>query len=181
MVQKLKMPIKQTHLVCGSFFTNEERKMASLASVIVADGMSSRLYQEVRENLGLAYSVYSSLQQYSQCGVFYIYAAFSPKRQQEVTEALEAEFAFLQSEGITYEEYSRAIEMVKTGYAVDMEDLSTRATRLSKYATFNKPLKSIEEDIIAYQSISFDELNEYIKKQFAWRLWKQILLGKKIA
>jgi predicted Zn-dependent peptidase len=175
----LRKQVSQSHVVLGSFFGRRDRKFASLASVIVADGMSSRLYQEIRERRGLAYAVYSSLQNYSQCGVFYIYSACAKKNVDKLLKAIEGEYDKLRSKGITYEEYARTIEMVKTGFAMDMEDLSARLIRISRYIVFDAKAKTIYDEEQAYTRISYEELNSYIMNHFNKENVKRtILLGE---
>lgn len=178
-LKQLRMPIKQSHLVYGSFFGRKDRKLSSLASSIVADGMSSRLYREIREKQGLAYSVYSTLQNYSQCGVFYVYSAFSSKNAGKVMQAIEEEYDKLKTFGISYEEYGRTIEMVKTAFAMEMEDLAARMIRLSKYFIFNAEVETVEEEKIGYQKISYEDLNRFITKHFNRDRLKKILLKGK--
>lgn len=175
-MSKLSMSIKQSHLLLGRLFSIKDRKLASLTSLIIADGMSSRLYQEIREKHSLVYSVYTAIQQYSTCGLYYIYLAFSPKNTKSVFDKLQKQFKKLKEKGITEEEYTRALEMVKTGYAMEMEDISSRATRLSKYILFDREVKTITEEINVYRAISFEELNSFVKNTFNYENWHKIIL-----
>ncbi len=176
--RKLKMSIKQAHVVYGKHYDLLDRKKASLASILVGDGMSSRLYQEIRENRGLVYNLYSTLQSYSAVGLFYVYMGYSPQNSDEIFQVTADQFELLADKGVSYEEYKRALEMVKTGYAIEMEDLSVRATRLAKYAVFGRKTKSIQEDLEEYRNIDFDELNEFIKSFFNFSNWNRTRLGK---
>ncbi len=128
-------PIEQANVLLGvtGLPSNDPRRstMAVLNSVF-GGGMSSRLFQEVREKRGLAYSVYSFSPSYSDTGLFGIYAGCSPTKLEQVSELLLAEFSRLASEGITEDEMSRAVGQLSGASALALEDSDTRMSRLGR-------------------------------------------------
>jgi predicted Zn-dependent peptidase len=99
---------------------------------ILGGGMSSRLFQEIREKRGLAYSVYSFSPSYSDAGLFGIYAGCSPAKAPQVAELMLSEFARLASDGVTPEEMGRAVGQLSGASALALEDSDTRMSRLGR-------------------------------------------------
>ncbi|HEV7957361.1 MAG: Zinc protease [Microbacteriaceae bacterium] len=128
-------PIEQANVLLGvaGLPSNDERRstMAVLNSVF-GGGMSSRLFQEVREKRGLAYSVYSFSPGYSDAGLFGIYAGCSPTKLEQVSELLLGEFRRLAADGITDEEMRRAVGQLSGASALALEDSDTRMSRLGR-------------------------------------------------
>ena len=81
---------------------------------VLGGGMSSRLFQEIREKKGLAYSVYSYLSAYEQCGSLVIYAGVNPSNIKDAYSAIEELVADLKKDGIKEEEFLRAREQMKS-------------------------------------------------------------------
>jgi predicted Zn-dependent peptidase len=94
--------------------------------------MSSRLFQEVRERRGLAYSVYSFSPSYSDAGVFGMYAGCSPAKAAQVTELMLDEFRRLGRHGVTDDELKRAVGQLGGATALALEDSDTRMSRLGR-------------------------------------------------
>lgn len=128
-------PIEQANILLGvpGITSTDERKstMAILNSVL-GGGMSSRLFQEVREKRGLAYSVYSFAPSYSDAGIFGLYAGSSPAKAGQVAELLLAEFTRLADTGITDQELARAKGHLSGASALALEDSDTRMSRLGR-------------------------------------------------
>ena len=94
--------------------------------------MSSRLFQEIREKRGLAYSVFSFASSYSDAGAFGLYAGTSPQKAPEVAQLLLDEFHKIADQGITQDELVRAQGQLAGGSALALEDTDTRMSRLGK-------------------------------------------------
>ncbi|CAB4901285.1 MAG: insulinase family protein [Actinobacteria bacterium] len=128
-------PIEQANIMLGwpgITGTDERRVAMSGLNAILGGGMSSRLFQEIREKRGLAYSVYSFSSGYSDTGVFGLYAGCSPRNAAEVTTLLLAEFHRLASDGITADELRRAKGQLAGSAALALEDTDTRMSRLGR-------------------------------------------------
>ena len=95
-------------------------------------GMSSRLFQEVREKRGLAYSVYSFAPGYSDAGLFGMYAGCTPAKAGQVAEIMMAELHRLADHGVTADEMTRASGQLSGASALALEDSDTRMSRLGR-------------------------------------------------
>ena len=94
--------------------------------------MSSRLFQEIREQRGLAYSVYSYASQYADTGLFAVYAGCAPGKVDEVLELTRAELARVAADGVTEAEVARGKGMSKGSFVLGLEDTGSRMSRLAK-------------------------------------------------
>ena len=128
-------PIEQVNIIAGVpglAASDERRYTLSVLNAILGGGMSSRLFQQIRERRGLAYSVYSFAPGYSDAGLFGLYAGCSPAKAGQVGELMLAEFAALGADGPTEEELARAVGQLGGGTALALEDTDTRMTRLGR-------------------------------------------------
>ncbi|MFC0682153.1 M16 family metallopeptidase [Lysobacter korlensis] len=128
-------PIEQAHVlvgVPGLVATDERRTVQTLLNSILGVGMSSRLFQEVREKRGLAYSVYSFAPSYSDAGAFGMYAGCSPSKAAGVAELLLGELRRVADHGVTEAELGRARGSLAGASALALEDSDTRMTRLGR-------------------------------------------------
>ncbi|MCU1482009.1 MAG: zinc protease [Subtercola sp.] len=116
----------------GFAAADDRRSALGVLNSVLGGGMSSRLFQEVREKRGLAYSVYSFASGYSDAGVFGMYAGCSPKNAGTVAELLLGEFGRLAADGITDDELTRARGQLSGSAALALEDSDTRMSRLGR-------------------------------------------------
>ena len=126
---------EQTHLLYGGLGLSrldERRYAASVLETAVGGGMSSRLFQEIREKRGLVYSVGSALTHYAGTGSFSVYAGCSPKRVPEVLRLVREELARVAADGLTAEEVARGRGQLKGGLVLGLEDTGSRMSRLGK-------------------------------------------------
>lgn len=128
-------PIEQANIILGVEglpAADDRRVTLSVLNSILGGGMSSRLFQEVREKRGLAYSVYSFSPSYSDAGLFGIYAGCSPSKSRQVVELMLGEFARVGSQGVSQEELARAVGQLSGASALALEDSDTRMSRLGR-------------------------------------------------
>src|SRR5919205_877682 len=111
---------------------DEGRYAAAVLDAAVGGGMSSRLFQEIREKRGLVFSVGSSLTHYAGTGSFSVYAGCSPKRVPEVLRLIREELVRVADEGLTAEEVARGRGQLKGGLVLGLEDTGSRMSRLGK-------------------------------------------------
>ena len=126
---------EQTHLLLGTPSMgrlDDRRYAAAVLDAAVGGGMSSRLFQEIREKRGLVYSVGSSLTHYAGTGSFSVYAGCSKKRVPEVLRLVRAELDRVAAEGITTDEVTRSKGQLKGGLVLGLEDTGSRMSRLGK-------------------------------------------------
>ncbi|PPK98487.1 putative Zn-dependent peptidase [Kineococcus xinjiangensis] len=128
-------PTEQAHLVLGCTgvtATDGRRFTLSVLNAVLGGGMSSRLFQEVREKRGLAYSVYSFNANYSDGGYVGLYAGCSPAKADQVAELMLAELVRLADDGLDAEELRRGIGQLAGGLCLGLEDSGSRMSRLGK-------------------------------------------------
>jgi len=135
---------------------------------ILGGGLSSRLFQEIREQRGLAYSVYSYHSTYVDTGLFAIYAGTSPKNTKEVIECILQELMDMKQKGITADELARTKAQIKGGLYLGLESVSSRMSRLGKTElTYNRVLLP-EEVIEKLEKVTLEDVSRLIG-----RLWQR--------
>jgi predicted Zn-dependent peptidase len=128
-------PTEQANVVVGTtslVATDPRRYSMSVLNAVLGGGMSSRLFQEIREVRGLAYSVYSFASGYSDSGYFGLYAGCTPAKVDEVISVLVSELRRLASGGVPEEELVRAHGQLSGGLVLGLEDTGSRMSRLGK-------------------------------------------------
>ena len=161
--------LEQTHLILGFegvSHSNEDKFALSILSAILGGGMSSRLFQEIREKRGLAYSVFSFCSNYRDSGTFGVYAACEDSKVEEVIKISLAEFDKIQHD-ISETELNKAKMQLKASLLMGLESSSTRMERIAnQYINYGLivPLKEIVKKIDA---ISIDSLKLVVQKIFA--------------
>jgi predicted Zn-dependent peptidase len=159
----VKRPIEQTHLVIGSpglRATDDSRITMSVLNAVLGGGMSSRLFQEVREKRGLAYSVYSFAAGYSDTGVFGMYAACAPQKTRSVAGIMIDELHRLASNGISHEELVRAVGQLSGGSALALEDSDTRMTRLGRSELSIGEFSDLDETLRRIALVTADDVRD---------------------
>jgi predicted Zn-dependent peptidase len=126
---------EQTHVLLGvpaMGRLDDRRYAAAVLDAAVGGGMSSRLFQEIREKRGLVYTVGSALTHYAGAGTFSVYAGCSKKRVPEVLRLIRAELDRVAAEGISVIEVARSRGQLKGGLVLGLEDTGSRMSRLGK-------------------------------------------------
>ncbi|ABZ84858.1 peptidase, m16 family [Heliomicrobium modesticaldum Ice1] len=127
---------------------------------VIGGGTSSRLFQEIRENRGLAYSVYSFHSAFSDSGMFGLYAGTSPDFAEEVLEISLREMARIREEGICPEELRRTQEQIKGSLYLGLESVNSRMTRLGKSEICYNRFVSPEEVIDRVYAVTLDDVTK---------------------
>jgi predicted Zn-dependent peptidase len=154
-------PIEQANLVlgCEGLARTDDRRFAlSVLNAALGGGMSSRLFQEVREKRGLAYSVYSFASQHADTGLWGIYAGCLPSKTDEVLAICTAEVAKVVESGLTDAELDRGKGQVRGGIVLGLEDPSSRMTRLGKSELAYPHLEPVDEVLTAIDAVSHDDI-----------------------
>jgi len=134
-VSVIKRDSEQTHLVLGTraLHRHDDRRWAlSVLSAAVGGGMSSRLFQQVREERGLAYSVYSSVDTYADAGAFSVYAGCQPERLGAVAGLISEVLAAVADDGINPGELQRGKGQLRGGLVLGLEDTASRMSRIGR-------------------------------------------------
>jgi predicted Zn-dependent peptidase len=154
-------PIEQANLVlgCEGLARTDDRRFAlSVLNAALGGGMSSRLFQEVREKRGLAYSVYSFASQHADTGLWGIYAGCLPSKADQVLSICTAEVAKVVESGLTDAELDRGKGQVRGGIVLGLEDPSSRMTRLGKAELVYPGLEPVDEVLTAIDAVSHDDI-----------------------
>ena len=128
-------PTEQANIIIGTTSltaTDPRRYAMSVLNAVLGGGMSSRLFQVIREQRGLAYSVYSFASGYSDSGYFGLYAGCAPAKVDEVVSLLVSELRRLAADGVPEEELVRAHGQLSGGLVLGLEDTGSRMSRLGK-------------------------------------------------
>ena len=147
---RLHRATEQNHIYLGGHgltALSEDRHALSVLMSILGGGMSSRLFQNVRERHGLAYSVYSFSAGYRDAGLFGLYAACRPSRSTQVVELLAEELARMGSTGIDAQELARAKGQITGSFALGLEDTSSRMGRLGTIELVHGRYTGVDETL----------------------------------
>jgi predicted Zn-dependent peptidase len=128
-------PLEQAHLCLGLkgiSVEHKDRYAAALLNAVLGGNVSSRLFQEIREKRGLAYSIYSCLSAYSDGGMWSVYAGTRPSEAARVVELITKELARLCARGIHKDELARAKNQMKGSVMLGLESTSSRMGKLAK-------------------------------------------------
>ena len=153
---------EQYHLCLGApgIPRGDDRRFAlRILDTILGGSTSSRLFQEVREKRGLAYSVYSYSSQYADSGQVAVYVGTRPDNVAEALTVIGDELRHLIADGVTAEELERARENVKGRTVLSMESTSMRMNRLGSSVLMGIPLLTLDELLAAYDAVALDEVN----------------------
>jgi predicted Zn-dependent peptidase len=124
-----------------------ERFAFLIVNTVLGGGMSSRLFQEIREKRGLAYTAYSYHSQYTEAGVFSAYAGTTPAKADEVVRLMRREIGDVRDGGITREEFERAKSHVKGSTVLSLEDPGGRMSRLGKSEIAHGEILTLDETL----------------------------------
>ncbi len=154
---RVNRPIEQANVVLGTTgltATDERRHVMSVLNAVLGGGMSSRLFQEIRERRGLAYSVYSFASGYSDAGYFGLYAGCTPSRVAEVVGLLGAGLDELAADGVSDEELARAHGQICGGLVLGLEDSGSRMSRLGKAELVHGEYLTLDESLVRVRTVT---------------------------
>jgi predicted Zn-dependent peptidase len=137
-----------------------ERYAAYLLNSILGGGMSSRLFQAIREDRGLAYSIYSELNPFRDTGSLAVYAGCSPENTREVLDLTLAEFARIKREPVTEEELDRARNQTKGNMVLGLESSSSRMSSLARQQMYWGKFFSLDEITAEIDRVTVDDLQQ---------------------
>ncbi len=161
---------EQYHLCLGAsgIARGDERRFAlRVLDTILGGSTSSRLFQEVREKRGLAYSVYSYASHYADTGQVALYVGTRPDNVGEAVDVIGSELRRLQDDGVSEEELERARDNVKGRTVLSMESTLTRMNRLGSSVLMGVPLLTVDELLAALDAVTLEEVNG-----LAQELWR---------
>jgi predicted Zn-dependent peptidase len=161
--------LEQAHLIIATPFVDaksERRYVADILANALGGGTSSRLWQRIREEKGLAYSVGASAAMYQDCGVFSIYAGTSPRQTEQVLDISIEELRRVVKNGITPEELELIKEQTIASILLGLEDSSVRAGTLARLEMVHGRQISLEETLEKIEAVSVEEVRELAREFF---------------
>jgi predicted Zn-dependent peptidase len=165
----LTRPFEQVNMVLGVnglVRTDERRYALGVLSAVLGGGTSSRLFQEVRERRGLAYSVYSFASHYTDSGMFGVGVGCLPARRDDVLDVVRTEMGLLADQGISTEELDRGKGQLRGGLVLSMEESGTRMSRLAKAELLYDELPGLDEVIRRIDAVTVEDVQLLAKELF---------------
>ncbi len=164
-----KKPIEQAHFALGFPTVAREdslRPAVQVMNAILGGGMSSRLFKKVREELGLAYSVYSYCSHYAETGMLTVYAGVSPAKAKDAFGAVQGVIESFKRDGVTEEEFSRGREQVKSGSIFSQENTSSQMLLYGKEMLYNNAVYDFERRMAEISALTRGDVMEAIEQNF---------------
>ena len=161
--------IAQTHVVFGgpAIAHGDPRRFAfALLGMLLGGGMSSRLFQRVREEMGLAYSVYTFSSSYADTGVHGVYLASAPGTAQKALDAVRDILARVVQEGLPESELAAGKRQLRGQLVLSMEGVSSRMYRAATTALYDEPHRSIDELLALVDAIDAETVLALAREYF---------------
>ena len=166
-----KKAIEQNHLILafpGLSYLDERRYQLLLLNSILGGGCSSRLFQQLREQRGLCYSVYSYVSDHADTGFLGIYTGLSREQEQPALETVRAIVSQLAEQGPTQEELDRAREQAKANILMGLESVQARMSHLGSSTLLYGRVREPEELLAAYDQVTREDLRLLSQEMFAF-------------
>ncbi|WP_407318283.1 pitrilysin family protein [Isoptericola halotolerans] len=155
--------VEQANVIVGGtgLSASDDRRFAStVLHAVLGGGMSSRLFQEVREKRGLAYATYSFAQGHGGLGLFGLYAGCTPAKIDQVTALMVAELERLATDGITGAELDRSVGQLSGGLVLGLEDSGSRMSRLGRAELVLGELLTVDESLERVRAVTAADVRE---------------------
>lgn len=173
--------IAQTHIAIGLpsvSLGNPQYFAQAIVNDLFGGSMSSRLFQNIREEKGLAYSVYSGASAYVQTGLFYIYAGISQGKEQEVLQAFASELDLLGRNNITEKDLEIVKQRLKSGYIFSLESMNSRMYRLGKNQLLLGRHYTEEETMAEIDAVTLKDTDAVCKRLADMSAYSGVVISK---
>jgi predicted Zn-dependent peptidase len=160
---------EQAHVAVSTWAydrTHPDRYAVRVLNTLLGDGMSSRLFQEIREKRGLAYSVSSFGSALADCGYFGSYAAVDPKNAADTLRAMLGEWGRLASEQVSAEELNKAKELIKGGILLSMEDTHSIAGWFGYQEALRQKIMTVDDVTKKVDAVTAQDIQRVAKDIF---------------
>lgn len=160
---------EQVHMVVGGRSLSRldpDREALDVANHVLGGGLSSRLFDEIRERRGLAYTVFSTASAYADTGAWSVYAGTMPEHHAEVRGLIGRELERLVTAGITAEELAIAQGYLGGAYELGLEDSGARMARLGGQLTTIGHVRSVEDQLERWSSVTLDDVSRAIERVY---------------
>ena len=178
---KLEKDIEQVHLALafgGVEYDSPETDAMSVINNVAGGGMSSRLFQKIREELGLCYTVYTYPSCYLKTGTFAVYAGVNPKSAEKAYRAILDVLNELKKNGVTEDEFARGKAQMISSFAFGQESTSSQMLLYGKYLLNTGKVFDIDAKLSVVNALGIDEINKLLSK-LDFSLYSAAIVGKK--
>jgi len=168
-VVRNKANLEQVHVCLGTSappIVSKDHYCAHLLCNILGGGMSSRLFQNIREKRGLVYSIYSMLNQYRDAGTLVVYAGTAPDTAKEVVELTVREFSRLRNRIVSSMELKRAKENIKGSIVLSLESTSSRMSNLAQQLLYRDHFYKLEDILKAVERVTARDIRNLANRMF---------------
>lgn len=172
----------QTHIVIGgeAFPHSDSRRYAmTLVGMLFGGGMSSRLFQRIREELGLAYSVYSFQSFHEDAGMHGVYVGTAPETARAAVDAINSELENLSRRGLAGDELAAGKSQLKGQITLSLESPTARMYRAAGVELYNEPYRTLDEVLQLIDAIEEDAVTEICKTFYSPERQTLVSLGPK--
>jgi predicted Zn-dependent peptidase len=174
----------QTHIVAGTTAVphgNPERFPLLLLSMLLGGGMSSRLFQRVREELGLAYSVYTYQSFHADAGMHGVYVATAPETASAALDAIRSELRTVVEQGLPEDEITMGRQQLKGQITLSLESVSSRMYRAASVELYGEPFRSLDQLLALIDAITVEDVARVAEAFFKPEQLTVVSLGPKPA
>jgi len=174
----------QTHIVIGSdaFPHSDPRRYAmTMVGMLFGGGMSSRLFQRIREELGLAYSVYSFQSFHEDAGMHGVYVGTTPDSARSAVDAINAELEKLSTEGLSEEDITAGKSQLKGQITLSLESPTSRMYRAAGTELYGEPYRTLDELLALIDAIDAPTVADVCRTYYAPERQTLVSLGPKVA
>ena len=181
MVFRNKSSLEQVHLYLGVpsiAMPHESRFACYILNSILGGGMSSRLFQNIREKQGLAYTVFSELTMYRDAGCMLVYAGTALKNADKVIRSIVHELKEVTDHRVTPEELRRAKDHLKGSFVLGLESTSSRMGNLARQELYFKRFFSLDEMLERIEGVTADEVQTLAQQFFEPQKMAVAMLGR---
>ncbi len=171
---------EQVHLVMGGRSLprlDPDREALDVVNHVLGGGLSSRLFDEIRERRGLAYSVFSGTAAYADCGSWSVYAGTMPEHARTVRALVEEQLGLLVAEAITDEELEIAIGYLTGSYEMGLEDSGARMSRLGGMLITTGMLRPVDEQLARWRAVDHDAVRRVLDRVYGAGTTLAVSLG----
>lgn len=161
--------LEQTHFCMGGqglSVQEEDRWAARILNMVLGSGMSSRLFQEIRENRGLCYSIGSEMISMRDSGLWIVSADTSPRHLEAVRDLSWQELRRAAANGLTAEELERAKAQIRAGTLLSLDDVGTRMGRLARALLYHDRLIPLSELVAKLEAITLEDCHRVAQRLF---------------
>lgn len=176
----IEKPGEQLHLLMGlpvTSFQDKYRFESFIVNALLGGGMTSKLYQKVRERKGLVYSIYSSLNTFVDFGMINVYAACEPKNMKSVVKNIQSEVRALKERGIRPSDIELFKTQVKGSLLLGSDDVENRMSSIAVNEMVFGEYRPVERVIEEIEAVSAKSIKEFMREYYDLDKWGVVLLG----